>query len=105
MMFELKPEQIHAEVGDQHADRQRDDGDKRAAQMKKKEHADKRDDDAFLGERPLERADRAIDQVRTVIGRLDSDAPRQADRNLRKPVLHILDDAKCIFTEPLLRPV
>ena len=71
-MLELKPQQMHAEIGDQHAERQRDDGDQRAAHMQQEHHADERDDEALLDQRALERIDRAIDQVGAVIDRLDA---------------------------------
>jgi hypothetical protein len=44
MIFELKPMTYSSPHGDQHADRQHQDGDQRAADMQQKEDAD---DDAF----------------------------------------------------------
>ena len=51
MMLELDAQHMHAEIGDQHADRQRDDGDQRAADMQQEHDADERDDDALLDQR------------------------------------------------------
>ena len=68
-MLELKPERVHADEGDQHAERQRDDGDERAAHMQQEDEADERDDQAFLDQRALERVDGAVDQIGAVIDR------------------------------------
>ena len=64
--------QVHAQIGDQHAERQRDDRDQRAAYMQKKDNADECHDQAFLYQRALEGIDCAIDQVRAVIDRIDA---------------------------------
>src|SRR5262245_61549285 len=58
-----EPEEVHAEIGDQHPERQRDDRHQRAADMEKKDEADQRDDGALLDQRAFERVDRAVDQV------------------------------------------
>src|SRR5262249_32106569 len=94
-------EQVHAKISDQHTYRQGNDGHKRAAYVNKKEHADERYDNAFFGQSSLERADRAIDQIRAIVDPRDSDTLRRADQNIRKPVLDILDDGERIFAEPL----
>ena len=60
--------------GDQHADRQHQDRDQRAADVQQKDDADQRDDDAFLDQRVLQRLDRAVDQIGAVIDRLDRHA-------------------------------
>ena len=52
MMFESKPEPVHRDEGDQHADRQHDDRDERAAHVQQEDDADERDDEAFLEQRP-----------------------------------------------------
>ena len=68
-------QQLHAEIGDQHAERQRDDGDQRAAHVQQEDDADEGDDDAFLDQRALQRVDGAVDQVRAVVDRLDASRP------------------------------
>ena len=93
-MLELRPEQPHADIGDQHAERQRDDGDERAARVQQKDDADQRDDEAFLEQRPLERVDGAVDQIGAVVDRLDAHALGQARRDLGEAVLDVLDDRK-----------
>ena len=66
-----EPQQPHADIGDQHAERQRDDGDERAAGMQQEDDADERDDEAFLEQGPLQRVDGAVDQVGAVVDGFD----------------------------------
>ena len=47
MMLELT-QQMHAEVGGQYAERERNDGDQRAANVKQEHDADERDDQALF---------------------------------------------------------
>jgi hypothetical protein len=47
-------QQAHGDEGDQHADRQHQDGHQRAAHMHQEDDADQRDDQAFLEQRALE---------------------------------------------------
>ena len=83
-MFELKPKQIHEEIGDEDAERQRDDRDQRAADVQQENDADEGDDDTLLDQRALEGVDRAIDQVRAIIDRLDGDALRAGSARSRQ---------------------
>ncbi len=69
--------------------------------MQKEHDADDCDDDAFLDQRPLERVDGAIDQVRAVIHRVDGDALRQARRDFGEPILDVLDDGERVLAEAL----
>ena len=94
-------QQIHAEIGDQYPDRQRDDGDQRAADMQEEHDADEGDDGALLDQRASERVDCAIDQVRAVIDGVEGHALGQAWRNLGDPVLDVADHGECVFAEPL----
>src|SRR5665647_987926 len=96
-----QPQQIHAQIGDQHAKRQRDDRHQRAAHMQQEHHADDGDDDAFLDQSALERVDGAKDQVGAVIDRIEGDALRQAGRNFGQPVLDVLDDGERVLAEAL----
>ena len=57
MMLEPMPSACMQREGDQHADRQHEDGDQRAARMQQEQHADRGDDQAFLDQRALERVD------------------------------------------------
>src|SRR5438874_935788 len=66
---------VHAEKGDQHTKRQRDDGDERTADMQQEHDTDERDDGALLDQRAFEGFDRTVDEVRTVVDRRHSDAP------------------------------
>ena len=89
------------QIGDQHAERQRDDGDQRAAHVQQEDDADQRDDEALLDQRALERVDRAIDQVGAVVDRLDGHALRQARRDLGEALLDVLDDGERVLAEAL----
>ena len=91
----------HADIGNEDAERQRDDRHQRAAGMKQKDHADQGDDRALLDQRALEVIDRPVDQVGAVIDRLDGDALGQARRQLGKPALHVVDHRKRILAEAL----
>ena len=51
----------HEVLRDQHANRQHQNGDKRAAHMQQEDHADQCDNRAFFNQGPLQRADGADD--------------------------------------------
>ena len=92
---------MHAEVGHEYAERERNDGDQRTANVKQEDDANQRNDQALFNERSLERFERAINQVGPVIDRFDGHALRQARGNLREAVLYFLDDGERVFSEPL----
>src|SRR5438045_2484358 len=94
---------MHAEVSDQYAERQRDDGNERAAYVQQEHDADEGDDQTFLDQRALERIDGAIDQVGTVINRFDSHALRQAWGNLGEARLDVADHGERVLAEALQR--
>src|SRR5882757_9142362 len=71
--------------------------------MQQKHDADERDDDALLRERSLQRHDRVVDEVRSVIDRNDLDALRQGRRHIGEARLHIVDNVKGVLTETLQR--
>ncbi len=73
---------VHDDEGDQHAKRQRDDGDESGAQMEEEQEADERDDDEFLDELLLEVGDGAPDQARAIVGRNDLHSGGQAGLQL-----------------------
>ena len=62
--------------GDEHADRQHQDGDQRAADMQQEHDADERDDDAFFGQCVLQRLDGAVNEIGAVVDRFDRHALR-----------------------------
>ena len=94
-------QQVHAQIGDQNAERQRDDRHQRAAHVQQKHHAHQRHDDAFLDQGAFERVDGAVDQVRAVVDRVKGDAFRQTRRDFREPLLDVLDDGKSVLAEAL----
>ena len=96
-------QQVHAEIGDQHAERQRDDGDQRAADVQEEDDADKRDDRALLDQRPLEGIDRAVDQIGAVVDRFDGHALGEARRDLGEAVLDVADHGQRVLAKPLKR--
>ena len=67
---------MHAGEGDEHADGQRENGDKRAPRMEKKQHAHGGHDQAFLDQRAREGVDSAAYELRTVIDRRNVHAIR-----------------------------
>jgi hypothetical protein len=69
---------LHDDEGGQDAERQRDDGDERRAQVEQEGEADERDDEELLEELAAEVLHRALDQPRAVVHRHDLDALRQA---------------------------
>ena len=80
----------------QNADRQRDDGNKRAACMPEEQKADQRHDDAFLDERAHQRVDGAADELGAVIDLDDFGVAGQARRNGRKLPFDVFDDVERI---------
>src|SRR5262249_39447120 len=96
-----QPERVHAKIGDQDSERQRDNRHQRAPHMQEEDDADQRDNEAFLHERAFEGGDRAIDQIGTVIAGLDGHPWRQPRRDLREPILDVANDRKRILSETL----
>ena len=96
-----EPDQLHADEGDEDADRQHQDGDERASQMQQEDHADQRHDDALLGQRVLQRVDRRLDQMRAVVDRHDLGALRQAAGDVRQALLDVVDHVQGIGAEAL----
>ena len=81
----------HHQEGDHHAQRQRDDGHQRRAQVPQEEHAHQRDDDELLEQLERQVVDRALDQRAAVVGGDDLHALRQAGLQLGQARLHRLD--------------
>jgi hypothetical protein len=79
--------------GDEHADRQHEDRDERAAHMQQKDDTDQGYDDAFFGQRVLERLDCAMNEIGAVIDRLDADPLRQRGCDFGELLLDAVDHA------------
>ena len=73
---------MHDDESNQHSDGKHGDRNERAARMQKKDHTDKCNNYAFLGQRVLECFDGTIDQLRSVIDRQNTDSLRQASSDL-----------------------
>src|SRR5207248_3176193 len=82
-------------------DRQHQDRNQRAPEVQEEQHADQRNDDAFLEQRALKSIDRGVDQVRTIVNRYDLDRFRQAGGDFPKPLLDVLDDFQRVEPEAL----
>ena len=65
--------------------------------MEEENDVRERDEDHFLDERVLERADGAIDQFAAIVERFDRHAHRQTRRDARDLLLHGLDDGVRVF--------
>jgi hypothetical protein len=78
-------QRAHGDEGDQHADRQHQDGDQGAAHVHQEDHADQRDDDCLFNQRPFQRVDGAVYQFGTVVHRLHRDSLRQAGTDFGDP--------------------
>ena len=89
--------------GDQHADRQHQDGDERAADMQQKDDADQGDNDAFLGQRVFEGLDCAVNKIGPVIDRLDMNAFRQGRGDLGQLLLDAVDHMQRVLAVALQR--
>ena len=91
-------ERPHADEGGEDGDRQHQDGDECRTQMQQEDDADQRDDQAFLGQRPLEGIDGAVDQFRTVIDRLDAHPLGQPGADFGDLGLEVVDHLQRILT-------
>ena len=87
----IHAQRAHRDDGDQHADGQHHDGHQRTARMHQKHHAHQRDDEAFFQQRALQGFDGAMDQIGTVIYRLDTHAFRKARGHLGNFAFDVLD--------------
>ena len=92
---------MHQKVGDQDADRQRDDGDECAAHMQEKNDANERNDHAFLDQRGFQRVDRAIDQVGAVIDRFNRYALGKARPEFGQPLFDVAYDCERVLAGAL----
>ena len=100
-MLEPEAKRFHRGEGHQHADREHEDRDQRAAHMQQEHDADQRNDGAFLDEGVPQVLDRGMDQRRAVIDRLNLHALRQAAGKLGKPLFHVVDHVERVGAEAL----
>ena len=82
---------VHHDERGQHADRQGDHRHEGRAQVEQEEGADQRHDDELLDELVAQVVHRPVDEQRTVVGRNDLDAGRQARLERLELRLHRLD--------------
>ena len=82
---------VHDDERHQHAQGQRNDGDKCRAQMKQEGEAHQCHDDEPLDKLLLQIVDRALDEARPVVGRNDLDAGRQTRFERRELGLYRVD--------------
>ena len=94
----VDPLVLHDDECHEHAQRQRDDRHECRTQVKQECEAHERNDDEFLDELFRQVADRALDQLRAVIGLHDLDAVRQAGLELSKLGLHRLDGLERVLS-------
>ncbi|MDR8993814.1 hypothetical protein FEP57_05930 [Burkholderia multivorans] len=87
----------HDERG-QHAERQRQNGDERAAQVKQEHRTDEPNDDELLDELVLQVVHRAFDELRAVVSRDDFDAGRQRALQVGELRLHRVNGLQRIFS-------
>ena len=88
----VHPQQSHGNEGNQHPDRQHQDGYQGTPEMHQEDDTDQRDNQAFFRQRARQGIDRPVNQFGAVIDRLDRHALRQAGRNLADLFLQVMDD-------------
>ena len=96
-----QPQQLHRAERHQHANRQHQDRDQRAAEVQEEHDANECYDDTFLKQRMLERVDGGVDQVRAIVHRHDLHRFRQAGCDLLEALLDVLDDVERVDAETL----
>ena len=96
-------ERPHAGVSNEDAERQRDDGDERAARMQQEHETNERDDQAFLDQRGHERGNRTIDEIGPIVDGNDRGALGQAALDVGDAVLDVGDDGKRVLPVALHR--
>ena len=93
----------HGAEGHQDADRQHQDRDEGAPDVKQEHDADERDDDALLEECMLQGLDRGFDETRAVVDRHDLRSSGQARDEVRHPLLDVVDHVERVRSEALQR--
>ena len=91
---------MHRDHRDQHADGQHDDRHQRAAQVQQEHEADECHDDALFDQGPAQILDGPVDEIGTIVDRLQRDALLEAGSDLRDLGVEIVDDIECILAVP-----
>src|SRR5258707_1398733 len=94
---------LHGGESHQDADRQHYDRDQSTTHVQQEHDADERNDDAFLGERSLQRLDRIVNEIGTIVDRDDLDPLRQRRGHVGQTSLHIVDHIQRVLPEALQR--
>ena len=84
-------QQAHGDEGDQHTHGQHQDSHEGRANVHQKDHADQGNDQALFQQGTLERIDGPVNQVGSVVHRLDADARREARRDLGDLFLEVVN--------------
>ncbi len=87
----------HGRESQEHAQRQRENGNERASRVEQEQEDHERDDDHLLGQRVPQRADGRLDELRTVVGDDELDTFGQALSDLVHALFDPLDDVEGIF--------
>jgi hypothetical protein len=88
---------VHADKREKDGDRQRQNSDQRAANVKEEDQADHAYNDDFLDEFLFQSRDRPLDQIRSVVGSNNLDSRRERRCNLFKFFLNPLDHPERVF--------
>jgi hypothetical protein len=92
----------HRHEGDQYADRQHDDGDEGAADVKQEgDRHQRNEDDRLLDARRFQRLDGGLDQFGAIIDGYDLRAVGEAALDLGKALLDTVDDRQGVFAGAL----
>ncbi len=89
---------MHDDERDQDTDRQAEENDCGRAQVKQKYRTDQRHNEELLDELALQGVDRALDEVRAVVGHDHVDAIRQAALEFRQTLLDHVDGLRRVLT-------
>ena len=94
-----QPHRLHRNEGQNNRDRNGDDGDDRAREMPQEDQDDQTDDEQLFHQRVLKILDRAVDQLRAVIGVYKLQPRRQGRLNITDPCLDALNHLLSILAE------
>ena len=93
----VHPQQSHGNEGNQHPDRQHQDGYQSTAHVHQEDDADQRDNETFFRQGARQSIDRTVNQFRTIIDRLDRHALRKPGRNLTNFFLQVVNDLQRVL--------
>ena len=92
-------EPAHADEGDEHADRDGEDRHEGRAQVQQEDDADQRHHQHLLDQLVAQGVDRALDELRAVVGDVDLHALGQAVLELGEPLLDPVDHLEGVLAE------